>query len=90
MSASGRRPTRKHHRLSVGDIGQTLRIDRLVHLAETMNFQSRLRVETNCGNCGTTQLRIKDSKGGIQVLLDSRPIFSSRHQSTALNSCPSP
>ena len=28
------------------------------NLAETMNFQSGLRVETNCGNCGTTQLRI--------------------------------
>lgn len=43
-----------------------------------MNFQSGLRVETNCGNCGTTQLRINGLEGQYsQVLLDSRPIFSS-------------
>ena len=48
------------------------------NLAETMNFQSGLRVETNCGNCGTTQLRINGLEGQYsQVLLDSRPIFSS-------------
>ena len=33
------------------------------NLAETMNFQSGLRVETNCGNCGTTQLRINGLEG---------------------------
>lgn len=44
------------------------------NLAETMNFQSGLRVETNCGNCGTTQLRINGLEGQYsQVLLDSRP-----------------
>ena len=43
-----------------------------------MNFQSGLRVENNCGNCGTTQLRINGLEGQYsQVLLDSRPIFSS-------------
>ncbi|MGL5635895.1 MAG: TonB-dependent receptor, partial [Bacteroidales bacterium] len=48
------------------------------NLSETMNFQSGLRVENNCGNCGTTQLRINGLEGQYsQVLLDSRPIFSS-------------
>lgn len=48
------------------------------NLAETMNFQSGLRVENNCGNCGITQLRINGLDGQYsQVLLDSRPIFSS-------------
>ncbi|MGL5919584.1 MAG: TonB-dependent receptor [Bacteroidales bacterium] len=48
------------------------------NLAESMNFQSGLRVENNCGNCGTTQLRINGLEGLYsQVLLDSRPIFSS-------------
>ena len=47
-------------------------------LAETMKFQSGLRIENNCGNCGTTQLRINGLEGQYsQVLLDSRPIFSS-------------
>lgn len=48
------------------------------NLAETMNFQSGLRVENNCGNCGTTQLRINGLEGQYsQILIDSRPIFSS-------------
>lgn len=48
------------------------------NLSETMSFQSGLRVENNCGNCGTTQLRINGLEGHYsQVLLDSRPIFSS-------------
>lgn len=43
-----------------------------------MNFQSGLRVENNCGNCGTTQLRINGLEGQYsQILIDSRPIFSS-------------
>jgi outer membrane receptor for ferrienterochelin and colicins len=49
-----------------------------VNLAETMCFQPGLRVENNCGNCGTTQLRINGLEGQYsQVLVDSRPIFSS-------------
>jgi outer membrane receptor for ferrienterochelin and colicins len=48
------------------------------NMAETMNFQPGLRVENNCGNCGTTQLRINGLEGQYsQVLLDSRPVFSS-------------
>ena len=48
------------------------------NLSETISFQSGLRVENNCGNCGTTQLRINGLEGQYaQVLLDSRPIFSS-------------
>ncbi len=48
------------------------------NLAESMNFQSGLRVENNCSNCGTTQLRINGLEGQYsQILLDSRPIFSS-------------
>ena len=47
-------------------------------LAETMKFQSGLRIENNCGNCGTTQLRINGLDGQYsQILLDSNPIFSS-------------
>ena len=48
------------------------------NLSETMCFQPGLRVENNCGNCGTTQLRINGLEGQYsQVLVDSRPIFSS-------------
>ncbi len=48
------------------------------NLTESMNFQSGLRVENSCSNCGTTQLRINGLDGQYsQILIDSRPIFSS-------------
>lgn len=48
------------------------------NLAESMNFRSGVRVENNCSNCGTAQLRINGLDGQyLQVLLDRRPIFSS-------------
>ncbi len=48
------------------------------NLAESMNFQGGLRVENTCTNCGVPQLRINGLEGQYsQILLDSRPIFSS-------------
>ena len=48
------------------------------NLSEAMNFQSGLRVENTCGNCGAPQLRINGLDGQYsQILLDSRAIFSS-------------
>ena len=48
------------------------------NLSEAMSFQSGLRVENTCGNCGAPQLRINGLEGQYsQILLDSRPIFSS-------------
>lgn len=47
-------------------------------LSESMNFTAGLRIENNCGNCAVTQLRINGLEGHYsQILLDSRPIFSS-------------
>lgn len=46
--------------------------------ADVLNFQSGLRVEQTCSNCGVPQLRINGLEGQYsQILLDSRPIFSS-------------
>ena len=48
------------------------------NLSEAMNYQSGLRVENTCGNCGAPQLRINGLEGQYsQILLDSRAIFSS-------------
>lgn len=48
------------------------------NLAESMRFQPGLRIENTCGNCGAVQLRINGLDGQYsQVLLDSKPIFSS-------------
>ncbi len=49
-----------------------------VCLAQGLNFQAGLRVENNCQNCGFQQVRINGLDGPYsQILIDSRPIFSS-------------
>ncbi len=47
-------------------------------MAEAMSFQPGLRVENSCSNCGKTDLRINGLQGQYtQILMDSRPVFSS-------------
>ena len=47
-------------------------------MADVLNFQTGLRVEETCSNCGVPQLRINGLEGQYtQILMDSRPIFSS-------------
>jgi len=46
-------------------------------LSESLNFQPGVRVETNCQNCGFTQVRLNGLEGGYtQILINSRPIYS--------------
>lgn len=47
-------------------------------VADGLNFAPGVRVENNCQNCGFTQVRLNGLEGGYtQVLLNSRPVFSS-------------
>jgi len=47
-------------------------------VADALNFQPGLRVENSCSNCGKTDLRINGLQGQYtQILMDSRPVFSS-------------
>ncbi|MBQ9339835.1 MAG: TonB-dependent receptor [Paludibacteraceae bacterium] len=47
-------------------------------VADALNFQPGLRVENTCANCGKTDLRINGLQGQYsQILMDSRPVFSS-------------
>jgi outer membrane receptor for ferrienterochelin and colicins len=72
---TGRRETGVIVNVLSGKIFETVACS---NMSETMSFQPGLRVETNCGNCGTTQLRINGLEGQYtQILLDSRPVFSS-------------
>ena len=49
-----------------------------ITVAEGLNFAPGVRVETNCQNCGFTQVRLNGLDGAYtQILLNSRPIFSS-------------
>ena len=47
-------------------------------LAQGLVFQPGVRVENDCQNCGFSQVRINGLEGKYtQILIDSRPIFSS-------------
>ena len=47
------------------------------NLAIGLNYQTGVRVESNCQNCGFTQVRINGLEGSYsQVLIDSRATFS--------------
>ena len=47
-------------------------------LADGLNFQPGLRMETDCQTCGYSQLRMNGLGGAYsQILIDGRPIFSS-------------
>ncbi len=47
-------------------------------VAQGLAFQPGIRVENNCQNCGFQQVRINGLDGQYtQILIDSRPIFSS-------------
>ncbi|WP_238141054.1 TonB-dependent receptor [Psychroflexus sp. S27] len=49
-----------------------------ISMAEGLNYSPGLRVETNCQNCGFTQVRLNGLDGGYtQILMNSRPVFSS-------------
>ena len=46
-------------------------------LAKSLNYQSGLRVENNCQNCGFPQVRINGLDGPYsQILINSRPVVS--------------
>lgn len=48
------------------------------NVAEVLSFQPGLRVESNCQNCGYTQLRINGLNGNYsQILIDGHPLMSS-------------
>lgn len=57
--------------------GKTFEQTQSLNISEGLNFSPGLRVETNCQNCGFTQLRMNGLEGAYsQILINSRPIFS--------------
>ncbi len=60
-----------------------------VTLSQGLNFQSGVRVEDNCQNCGLTQVRINGLDGHYsQILIDSRPVFSALNGVYGLDQIP--
>ncbi len=58
-------------------------------LSEGLHFQPGVRVETNCQNCGFTQVRLNGLEGGYsQILINSRPVFSALNSVYGLDQIP--
>lgn len=58
-------------------------------LADGLNYQSGVRVETNCQNCGFTQVRLNGLAGQYtQILINSRPVFSALNSVYGLDQIP--
>ncbi len=58
-------------------------------LSDGLNFQPGVRVETNCQNCGFTQVRLNGLDGAYsQILINSRAVFSSLNSVYGLDQIP--
>lgn len=68
---------------------KVLEATQAVSLSEGLNFQPGLRMENNCQNCGTSEIKMNGLSGSYtQVLIDSRPIFSALNSIYGLDQIP--
>lgn len=66
-----------------------LKATQSISLSEGLNFQPGLRMETNCQNCGYSQVRMNGLDGAYsQILIDSRPVFSALNGVYGLDQIP--
>lgn len=69
---------------------QILNATQSLSIADGLNFQPGVRVETNCQNCGFTQVRLNGLEGSYsQILINSRAVFSSLNSVYGLEQIPS-
>jgi len=74
--------------VSVVDM-KTLDVTSSTTLADGLKFQPGVRIENNCQNCGTTQIRINGLEGPYsQILIDSRPVVGALAGVYALEQIP--
>lgn len=60
-----------------------------VAMSETLNYQPGVRLETNCQNCGFTQVRLNGLEGAYsQILINSRSVFSALNSVYGLDQIP--
>jgi len=61
-----------------------------IAISEGLHYQPGVRVETNCQNCGFTQVRLNGLDGAYsQILINSRAIFSALNSVYGLDQIPS-
>ena len=58
-------------------------------ISEGLNYQPGVRMETNCQNCGFTQIRVNGLEGAYsQILINGRPVFSALNSVYGLEQIP--
>ena len=90
VSANKNQTNRMEAPVVVGVISpKTFENTNSVCLAEGLNFQPGLRLETNCQNCGFQQVRINGLEGSYsQILIDGRAVSSALSQVYGLEQIP--
>ncbi|QLE00953.1 TonB-dependent receptor [Galbibacter sp. BG1] len=78
VSATRNNISKKEAPVIVNIVGPKLfQATQSISLADGLNYQPGVRVETNCQNCGFTQVRLNGLQGQYtQILVNSRPVFS--------------
>ena len=78
VSATRNRISKKETPVIVNVLGPKLfKATQSISLADGLNYQPGVRVETNCQNCGFIQVRLNGLEGQYtQILVNSRPVFS--------------
>ncbi|WP_339613989.1 TonB-dependent receptor [uncultured Winogradskyella sp.] len=78
VSATRNRVNKKEAPIIVNTLGEKLiNATQALTVSETLNYAPGVRVETNCQNCGFTQVRLNGLDGSYsQILVNSRAVFS--------------
>jgi len=78
VSATRNRISKKKAPVIVNVVSpKLLKATQSLSLADGLNFQPGVRVETNCQNCGFTQVRLNGLEGQYtQILVNNKPVFS--------------
>lgn len=81
---------KKNNPVVVGVISnKLLNATQSIAISDGLNFNSGVRVETNCQNCGFTQVRLNGLEGAYsQILINSRPVFSALNSVYGLDQIP--
>ncbi|WP_431156954.1 TonB-dependent receptor [Winogradskyella poriferorum] len=90
VSATRNRVNKKEAPIIVNTLGEKLiNATQSLAVSESLNFSPGVRVETNCQNCGFTQVRLNGLDGSYsQILVNSRAVFSALNSVYGLEQIP--
>ncbi len=91
VSATRNRVNKKKAPIIVNTLGEKLlNATQALAVSESLNYSPGVRVETNCQNCGFTQVRLNGLDGSYsQILVNSRAVFSALNSVYGLEQIPS-